>query len=62
MGVGDRGFGADVRQERPTTKEEEVMYAEEVRCWVVEGGHDRWMRPLQVTDDEAGEGRKEKGV
>ncbi|KAJ8110127.1 hypothetical protein OPT61_g6948 [Boeremia exigua] len=37
---------------RPTTKEEEVMFAGEKRCWALKDGHDLWMRPLQVTDEE----------
>lgn len=28
------------------------MFSAEKRCWVVEEGHDVWMRPLQVTDEE----------
>ena len=39
-------------QNRPTSKSEEVMLGAEKRCWVVEEGHDVWMRPLQVTDEE----------
>lgn len=43
---------ADKLQDRLTSKEEEVMYSEEKRCWTLKKGHDEWMRPLQVTDEE----------
>ena len=28
------------------------MFSEEKRCWALNKGHDEWMRPLQVTDEE----------
>lgn len=42
-------------QDRPTSKQEEVMYSEEKRCWSIDKGHDEWMRPLQATDKETEE-------
>ncbi|KAF9697723.1 hypothetical protein EKO04_004074 [Ascochyta lentis] len=38
--------------DRPTEKHEEVMYGAMKRCWVLEEGHDEWLLPLQVTDEE----------
>ncbi|KAF1931218.1 uncharacterized protein M421DRAFT_408699 [Didymella exigua CBS 183.55] len=38
--------------DRSTSKEEEVMYSEEKRCWALKKGHDKWMRPLHVSDEE----------
>jgi hypothetical protein len=43
---------ADGGQERPTRKDEEVMYEEMKRCWALEVGHDEWLRPLMVTEEE----------
>ena len=42
----------DVAQDRPTTKTEEVMFTKEKRCWAMKKGHDEWMRPLSITDEE----------
>ncbi|KAF2623931.1 hypothetical protein BU25DRAFT_461708 [Macroventuria anomochaeta] len=38
--------------DRMTRIKEEVMFSEEKRCWALKKGHDEWMRPLQVTDEE----------
>ncbi|KAJ4991553.1 hypothetical protein SVAN01_02934 [Stagonosporopsis vannaccii] len=39
-------------QNRSTNKEGEVMFTEEKRCWTIKKGHDEWMRPLPVTNEE----------
>ncbi|KAH6621907.1 hypothetical protein C7974DRAFT_414589 [Boeremia exigua] len=38
--------------DRPTSKDDEVMFSGEKRCWALKKWHDRWMRPIQVTDEE----------
>ncbi|KZM18994.1 uncharacterized protein EKO05_0010351 [Ascochyta rabiei] len=38
--------------DRPTRKNEEVMFGEMKRCWVLQEGHDEWLRPLGGADGE----------
>lgn len=36
------------------------MFSEAKRCWALDEGHDQWMRPLRVTNEETSKWQKER--